>query len=164
MGFDLRFLQSGTEYNLSTPEYAGRPAAGTETATAKQHPGFLRSNSLSAVLTLTINQASRRSANSHVIADEVNDNLAGRFDGFVSVHVWQPHSAHVYMTCISGSMSSEASLGPPRWVAGLGGIVVVGCWLRSGPSLSSDDRGVTARLGAGEHRLGRPGWRSWLRW
>ena len=34
---------------------------------------------------------------------------------------------------------SEASLGPPRWVAGLGGIVAVGCWVRSGPSLPSDD-------------------------
>ena len=59
--------------------------------------------------------------------------------------------------------TSEASLGPPRWAAGLGGIVAVGCWLRSGPSLPSDDRGVAARLGAGQDRLGRPGWRSWLR-
>jgi hypothetical protein len=42
--------------------------------------------------------------------------------------------------------TSEASLGPPRWAAGLGGIVAVGCWLRSGPSLPSDDRGVAARL------------------
>ena len=31
--------------------------------------------------------------------------------------------------------TSEASLGPPRWVAGLGGIVAVGCWLGSGPRL-----------------------------
>jgi arsenate-mycothiol transferase len=58
---------------------------------------------------------------------------------------------------------SEASLGPPRWVAGLGGIVAVGCWFRGGPSLPSDDRGVAARLGAGQDRLGRPGWRLWLR-
>ena len=54
-------------------------------------------------------------------------------------------------------VTSEASLGPPRWVAGLGGIVAVGCWLRSGPSLPSDDRGAVARLGAGQDRLGRPG-------
>src|SRR6185295_17372661 len=35
--------------------------------------------------------------------------------------------------------TSEASLGPPRWSVGLGEIVAVGCWLRSGPSLPSDD-------------------------
>jgi hypothetical protein len=35
---------------------------------------------------------------------------------------------------------SKASLGPPRWAAGLGGIVAVGWWLLSGPSLPSDDR------------------------
>ena len=53
--------------------------------------------------------------------------------------------------------SSEASLGPPRWVAGLGGIAAVDCWLRSGPSLPSHDRGVAARLGDGQDRLDRPG-------
>ena len=58
----------------------------------------------------------------------------------------------------------KASLGPPRWAAGLGGMVAVGCWLRSGPSLPSDDRGAAAGLGAGQDRLGRSGWRSWLRW
>jgi mRNA interferase MazF len=65
---------------------------------------------------------------------------------------------------IYGWSTSEASLGPPRWAAWLGGIVAVGCWLGSGPSLPSGDRGVAARLGAGQDRLGRPGWRSWLRW
>ena len=63
-----------------------------------------------------------------------------------------------------GHPTSEAGLGPPRWAAGLGGMVAVGCWLRSGPSLPSDDRGAAARLSAGQDRLGRPGWRSWLRW
>ena len=65
---------------------------------------------------------------------------------------------------LTGVTTSEASLGPPRWAAGLGGMVAVGCWLRSGPSLPSDDRGAAARLSAGQDRLGRPGWRSWLRW
>ena len=62
-----------------------------------------------------------------------------------------------------GHTTSEASLGPPRWVAGLGAIVAVGCWLRSGPSLPSADRGVAARLCACQERLGRRGCRSWLR-
>ena len=50
-------------------------------------------------------------------------------------------------TLFQVEVASEASLGAPRWVAGLGGVVAVGCWLRSGPSLPSDDRGVAARLG-----------------
>jgi hypothetical protein len=75
-----------------------------------------------------------------------------------------PKSYPPYSQFIAGHTTSEASLGPPRWVAGLGGIVAVGCWLRRGPSLFSDDRGVAARLGAGQDRRGRPGWRSWLRW
>src|SRR5258705_13857046 len=54
----------------------------------------------------------------------------------------------------SGEGTSEASLAPPRWAAGLGGIVAVGCWLGSGPSLPSDDRGVAARLG----RWSGPAW------
>ncbi len=44
-----------------------------------------------------------------------------------------------YIARVSGADTNEASLGPPRWAAGLGGIVAVGCWLRSGPSLPSDD-------------------------
>jgi hypothetical protein len=50
--------------------------------------------------------------------------------------------------------TSEASLGPPRWAAGLGGIVAVGCWLRSGPSLPSDDRGAAAKA----ERWSGPAW------
>ena len=38
---------------------------------------------------------------------------------------------------VARRMSSEASLGPPRWVAGLCAFVAVGLWLRSGPSLPS---------------------------
>src|SRR6202011_4804318 len=62
-----------------------------------------------------------------------------------------------------GEVANEASLGPPRWVAGLGGIVAVGCWLRSSPSLPSDGRGVAARLFACQNGFGQPGCRSWLR-
>ena len=59
--------------------------------------------------------------------------------------------------------TSEASLRPPSWVAGLGGIVAAGCWLRSGPACP---RTIAAspRLGDGQDRLGRPGCLSWLRW
>jgi hypothetical protein len=55
--------------------------------------------------------------------------------------------------------TSEASLGPPRWAAGLGAIVAICGWVRSGPSLPSDNRGAAARLGGGQDRLGRPGLR-----
>ena len=55
--------------------------------------------------------------------------------------------------------ASDRRGGWPGWV----GSLRVGCWLRGGPSLPSDDRGAAARLGAGQDRLGRPGWRSWLR-
>ena len=64
-------------------------------------------------------------------------------------------------------LTTDHQRGQPR-TAEVGGRVgwdlAVGCWLRGGPSLPSDDRGAAARLGAGQDRLGRAGWRSWRRW
>jgi hypothetical protein len=76
----------------------------------------------------------------------------------------RPHRLDPTPDELTGVTTSEASLGPPRWAAGLGEIVAVGCWLRSGPSLPSDNRGAAARPSAGQDRFGRPGWRSLLRW
>jgi hypothetical protein len=72
-------------------------------------------------------------------------------------------SPHLYCEFMAHD-TRGASIGPPRWLAGFGGIVAAGYWLRSGPSLSSDDRGAAARLGAGQDRLDRSGWLSWLQW
>ena len=79
---------------------------------------------------------------------------------YLGVAGWKKTSARLSPgTCFRPDhASSEASLGPPRWVAGLGGIVAVGCWLRSGPSLPSDDRGAAVRLGAGQE----PAWPAML--
>jgi hypothetical protein len=60
--------------------------------------------------------------------------------------------------------TSEASLGPPRWGGWLrAGLVAVGCWFCSGPSLASGGRGGAARLCACQDGLSRRGRRSGLR-